>query len=332
MLKSDYRYIIFKSTVFLSLSLTSLLGVYSYGSVSKTCTSVFMAVDDTKSLESLEPLESKQPLSWTYFGSIVSPQIKLPDISPSEGTPYDIKLRGGLKKESSFVVYYRSTFSMAPNARPELVYDNLSSTSETFKETFALANHLYSQFYTKNSKSEEIAFLRNTDEQLSPIHVGWIVYHADNLKDPQVMIRVVDTAETANPLGFLKDKNIPPQKLPIEIQYPHLKLPERVSGKTMVELGRLGKTKDVDGDLRTLLRTASNYLHQRFFGETDNIVIYVEASPAAARLYTSKYGFELAYRPEDLKIPTNEKQFSILKIDAKDFIQRFLFFDQNFFK
>ena len=270
-------------------------------------------------------------LYWSYY----FPQ-NLPELTYFDNSglvPPNVVFNGGLHPLSPMVAYRKSTFFADSKKDPQFTIDQLSTTSKTFQETNKILEYLYNLYRSRNTVSENsIAEMRHLDNQLDPSHTNYVVFFEPTTHNPKVVVRIYD-GSARNDLN----RNIEriPVKIPIELEYPHLILPERSQGQDqIIELGRMGKEENVQGDLKVLLRCISEYLFQSFnFGMRDkgqNPVIYVEALAPAARLYKNKYHFEVVFGPEDLKIPSNQPARYILRITAKDFIKHNKSFEHFF--
>lgn len=312
------------------LFIVLLQGLYStllYGDMSKSCTGFYHPSGPTGN-----PKDNPKMLYWTYYFSE-----NLPDQIYGQNSqislPSQFEFKGEITPSSPRTTYRKSIFFADPDSEPHFVIDRLSQDSETFQETLKILETVYQIYESRKIVSPNaIAEMRNIDKALSPKNLNYIVFFDPIKHEPKVVVRIFDGSPTND---FHKTEILQPEKLPIEIEYPHLILPDRQHGNNfLLEIGRLGKEQTIKGDLQTLLRTVAEYLHQAYWSYWINQriekkihlfqeepVIYIEALTSAAKIYEHDYHFERVFGPKDLRIPLGQPDRYILKIRASDFIR-----------
>lgn len=242
-------------------------------------------------------LFSRQPLSWSYYFVLHKPQWYLAEKDRDDDEP--------LLMKATFNAAGEESIETGPLRALSSLIEGLKRAKEKLYQIYSLRNTV---------AADDIAALREVDDQLDPSSVVYVTMHDES--EAHALIRIVDTTRST----FLRDL-VKPARIPIEIEYPDLVLPERALGHNIIELGRLGKSDDVEGDLKALLRTVPAYLRKaRNFGAVRNpkpTTIYVEALAPAARLYMRDYGFE---KVEKRSSPGKPDRY-ILKVDLAKFEQ-----------
>lgn len=219
--------------------------------------------------------------------------------------------------------YAKNRFSHDGKVTP--VHDPLTNESSLVKETEKPLEFVYSIYSERGTLPPDfIDHLRKRDRELEPQHsvfVTWTEPKTDQLK---AVIRIYD----ASPETRLNE-DLGATRLPLERDFPNLVIPERKNGNPyLIEFGRLGKTSDVEGDGRAILKAISDYvLGSHYSSESaQNLtlaskkepVIYVGCSPIAARLY-KKAGFDVAFTPDQV----GKEDMFILRMKASDLIKKF---------
>lgn len=308
-----------------------LQGFYStllYGEMSNSCTGFYHPSGHTSNSK-----DDPKILYWIYYFSENIPE-QVYGQNSQISLPLQFEFKGDLTPTSTRVSYRKSIFFANSDSEPLYVIDRLSRDSETFQETLKILESVYQIYESRKIVSPNaIAEMRNIDKELSPKNLNYIVFLDPIKNEPKVVVRIFDGSPTND---FHKTEVLHPEKIPIEIEYPHLILPDRQLGNNfLIEIGRLGKEHTIKGDLQTLLRTVAEYLHQaywsfwidqriekkiRFFQQEP--VIYIEALASAAKIYEHDYHFEKVFGPKDLRIPLGQPDRYILKIHASDFIRQ----------
>ncbi len=202
-----------------------------------------------------------------------------------------------------------------------------------------IENHLRRLFELYSDKRtaspDEIEAMLATELSLNPYRKIYSAYINIRTQSPQLFLRLFDASPKIQFVPgdaqlFPGDRS--PPRLPIEIAYPHLQLPERTKDGNqayLMELGRFGKWPEVESDALSVVQSLAltfGIRHPRLLQSTKQpdykATIYVEALAPAARYY-KRFGFQVAYRPEDLPMNPKGLRPYILKIDAREFLQRF---------
>lgn len=167
--------------------------------------------------------------------------------------------------------------------------------------------------------------MMKVEKNLLPNRKVYFISSNPYTKEPLEFIRLYDGSpenQYAFKFGFEIDRPI--AKLPIENNYPHITLPERLLSHKgyVIELGRLFKhQKIIETNLEHLFYGISQFIHRQHLAHNYDPMtyptIYIEATPVGRRLY-KRYGFEDAFTPDQLG-----SENYVLKIGSKKFVDQF---------
>ncbi len=233
--------------------------------------------------------------------------------------PIRVQMAGDMKYEA-----YAKAYFLSDQTHPPVVSYRSFGDKQLAAEIEILLNQVYKIYGNRQTVPKDwIAAMRELDGSLPLTNLNYIFFVDPRTEEAKVVIRIFD----GSPKVWLGESRAA-QKLPLEIEYPHLVLPDRSQGnQNLIELGRMGKADEVDGDLNILLESVSTYVRQ--FHELDlaqsaaetaknDPIIYVEASAVAARMYRQKYGFEIVFGPKEVGVLDTY----ILRMNAKSFMQK----------
>ncbi|MGZ3774025.1 MAG: hypothetical protein ACXVCY_08900 [Pseudobdellovibrionaceae bacterium] len=166
-----------------------------------------------------------------------------------------------------------------------------------------------------------IANLKDLENELQKERATYVVFSYPTTQEPMAVIRIYDGSPTRN-FHLVST----PTKIPIEIEFPHLQLSDRIAGNhDIVELGRLAKSKETDATLKPILVSVAQYIYFFHYMTVNPLqrkgaepALYVEASEAGSLLY-KKLGFKVAFDPA----VTGDADTYILRIGADDFLKKF---------
>lgn len=296
--------------IFTSVLLTQILiGSISLAS-SMSCESVFTLKPTIKSTLPL-PKTVDNYIYWTINGQAKSyltdyKTTIIGDMTNAENIGFvQLNSHEGLKFQRQ--VYTGSSYS--------LFRDRISTALDKVFTTYAKR---------KIIPEGAISELKSIEEQLPKNRCIYFVSKEPLTGDPLEVIRVLD-ASPRNKTFFKKGYSPDQQsgKLPIELEYPHIQLKERLTQRNpyLVELGRLVKTEQITEDnLDHIFGRVAEFLieHHNLNQEETTPIIYIEATRVGRKLY-HRYGFTDAVTPDILGLPDRY----ILRMSSRDFVNHF---------
>lgn len=238
---------------------------------------------------------------------------------------------GGLKPRDPFVGIariegaYRRTGPKRMDLQWKYEIDQLTENSSAIGETRRLLRAALDLYLQRGTISPaEAERLLEIDRQIDFRHCSYVSFHEKQNQAPVAFSRIVNSAPSH---ALFQATHASIQRLPMEIEYPSLRLPDRLAGNQyLVEVGRLGRTDIAWGDMDVFFTEVAKHLARmypaEFLREHGGLkpVLYIEAAnPALARLY-QKYGFTPVFGPAELGIPAGQPQASILRTPVVDFV------------
>jgi hypothetical protein len=231
--------------------------------------------------------------------------------------------------------------------------DHLTPRNRLRRELDAHLRLVYRKFLERGIHTqEEIEEFIRLEHSLPTHRVYYSVFVDPGTQEARAVVRLFDGSPTpvrragkGERVTILDDAA--DRRLPLEREFPHLILPERVSEgdqAALYEIGRLGvdggEVEDAVPALLRRLTEASQANRPSAFDLPPSAlarvdsrperpgVLYLTATPGAAQLYLRRYGLEargmrIVFTPEDLKLKPGQPPRVVLRMPIRDFHQAF---------
>lgn len=271
-----------------------IIGAIQVGAIALGCSTAVHAANECIDAFSASPA---QELDWVFY--------------------FPMEVRSSTGK--SFRLYCSNYCFSAPQIGRGGDYSALVRNGRLFTKTEDLLKFIYSTYSSRETLPPDmIAKFKRLDSELEPEHSVFLVSPDRESGKPRVAMRIYDASPRTS---FIQTTAT---RLPMEREFPSLILPDRAAGNEyLIELGRLGKSKDLTGDPRLLLKSIAEYLKRSHFphgprGDGVDPVIYVESSSIGLRLY-KRFGFTKVFGPEEV----GAADTYISRVKASEFVKLF---------
>ncbi len=182
----------------------------------------------------------------------------------------------------------------------------------------------------------EVQVARKTEEKLDPTRTFVLAFTDPSTQETKMVVRLFDASpHISNRTRFrsaqLRAHN--PPRLPVELTYPDLILPERrTHGEEahIFEIGRLAASVEVEKGIRPSLNELAWYLSARYEGilPDEGAVYAVAASTQARNVYAQRFKFTLIMSPSDTPALSGDPENGIapeyvLRMPLREFYERY---------
>lgn len=261
------------------------------------------------------------------------PKLKYPELSKDAGVIYYANTPDEVQ---FFIIMSRfdpRSLKIEANAEPLFpspylnpLPENLRSLSREIEAHLEFVFQAYAD--RKIVEPSTIEGFRRSERELEPYRCAYFAVTDRETGSTEALIRLYDGSDApgvclSHP-GLARVVLDQAGRLPLEREFPQLRLPEREDGRDVYELGRLAVDRQNLDSVPHLLGFVNYYLYFRrgYQGHRPRPgSLYIWVTAQAARLYQKDYGFEVAYRSEDLGLEGD--RYFILKMDIQKFFDRF---------
>jgi hypothetical protein len=208
--------------------------------------------------------------------------------------------------------------------------DPLSKGSAASKDIANALKLVFESRYKDILPQPVIEKMANQEKSLEPSRCVYLIFREPETRKPKMVIRLYDVSPHEDAPSVFKStvrENPEGLKLPLEMSFPDLKLPEREKdGRKahLFELGRMAADSDIMGGVRPSFEWMAIQLQARYDKKIpEEAMIYVAATREGAQAYSEKFGFQVAYSPETHPFLKGDPDQVILKMSVRDFCRRF---------